>query len=234
MKVAGPALGGLAGGPVGLVAGLVQGGLSLAADEQKFNAWKAAVLAKPFDRTLLPSSVEQNDAFAALELSSLMSKRLANAPPNVATELLRVCVTPAADGNPKAIADLAHELLTGPDQFGLQALFDSETELAEALEEYRGSAIFIRARGQLSGQIAIPALAGAPATSIDIGALLNGAFSLRQDPRAASALEKIVYLVQALRALHIDPGRLTNLLRVGLQGGAAMVGTSRVVEDSRK
>lgn len=234
MKVAGPALAGLAGGPVGLVAGLVTGGLQVISDQQKFNAWKAALLAKPFDRSLLPPTVDGNMALLARELAPLMSKRLEGAAPDVATELLRACITPAADGNPKSSSDLAHDLLTGADPLGLKNLFGSETELSEALEEYRTSAIFVRARDELSGQIAIPAIAGAPATSVDMGALLTGAFKLRQDPRAGSALEKIVYLVQALGALHLDPGRLADLVQAGLQAGAAMAGTTRTVEDPRK
>jgi hypothetical protein len=231
IKVAGPALAGLPGGPVGVVAGLVIGGLQVLSDEQKFNAWKTALLAKPFDRSLLPASVDGNAALLALELSPLMSKRLQNAAPNVSTELLRTCVTPAADGNPKASSDLAHELLSDGDELGLKSRFASEAELAEALEEYRASAIFIQARDQLSGQVSIPALAGSPPASADMGTLLTGAFKMREDPRAAEALEQIVFLVQALGGLHLDPVKLASLAVDGLQAGAAMVGSSRTVED---
>ena len=233
MKVAGPALAGLAGGPVGVVAGLVTGGLQLVADKQKFEAWKTAVLGRPFDRSLLPPSVDGNAALMALELSPLMSKRLEGAAPNVATELLRKSIQTGEDGQPKPLADLAHDLLTGADQFGLRDRFGSEAELADALEEYRASLVFARARDELSGTINIPALAGAPAVTVGMGALLNGAFSLRQDPRAASALEKVVYLVQALGVLNLDPGRLLNVVQVGLQAGAAMIGNTRTVEDPR-
>jgi hypothetical protein len=231
LKVAGPALAGLPGGPVGVVAGLVLGGLQVLSDEQKFNAWKTALLAKPFDRTLLPASVDGNAALLALELSPLMSKRLEDAAPNVATELLRACVTPAADGNPKSSSDLAHELLSGTDELGLRSRFASDAELAEALEEYRASAIFIQARDQLSGQIAIPPLAGSQPSSVDMGTLLTGTFKMREDPRAAEALENIVFLVQALGGLHLDPVKLASLAVDGLQAGAAMVGSSRTVED---
>ncbi len=231
MKVADPALAGLAGGPIGVVAGLVMGGLQVLADERKFNAWKAALLAKPFDRSLLPPTVDGNTALIALELSPLMSKRLEGAAPNVATELLRACVTPEADGNPRSSQALAQELLSGADELGLKDRFASPAELSEALDEYRASAIFMRAREELAGQIAIPALAGNPATSVDMGTLLTGAFKLREDPRAGETLEKIVYLVQALGALRMDPTRLTGLVQAGLQAGAALMGSSRTMED---
>jgi hypothetical protein len=233
IKVAGPALTGLPLGPVGIVAGLVTGGLGLLADQKKFDAWKAALLAKPFDRSLLPASVDGNEAALILQLSPLMSKRLDDAAPNVKTELLRACIAPAADGNPKSSTDLAHEIFTGGDEFGLRDRFATETELAEALEEYRTSAIFKRARDELSGQIAISAIAGEPAATVAMGDLLTGAVALRQDPRAASALEKIVYTVQALGALHLAPGTLEGLVQAGLQAGAAMVGTTRTAEEPR-
>ena len=207
--IAGPALAGLPGSPVGIVLGLVMGGLQVLSDQRKFEAWKTALLAKPFDRSLLPSSVDGNMAQLALELAPLMAKRLEGVAPNVVTELLRACVTPMATGDPKSSADLAQELLSdAADPLGLRARFASATELAEALEEYRSSAIFVRARSELSGQVAIPALAGAAATSIDMGTLLTGAMKMRQDPRAGDALEKIVFVVQALGGLHLDPGKL--------------------------
>jgi hypothetical protein len=231
MKIAGPALSGLPLGPAGVVGGLVVGGLGLLADDQKFNAWKSALLAKPFDRSLLPPSVDDDTASIALELSPLMSNRLAGAAPAIATALLRACIVPAADGNPKSSADLAQELLASADPPGLSDRFASETELAEAIEEYRGSAIFARARDRIAGQIAIPALAGEPAATVDLGTLLTAAFKLSQDPRAASALEEIVYTVQALGTLHLDPGRLVTLVQLALRAGAAMAGTTRIAED---
>jgi hypothetical protein len=154
-------------------------------------------------------------------------------PPNVATELLRACITLAADGTPKSSGELAHELLDAADPLGLRARFTSEAELSEALEEYRASAIFLRARDELAGQIAIPALAGKPASTVDLGELLTGALKMREDPRAGEAFEKIVYLVQALGGLHLDPGKLSSLVMDGLRAGASMMGTSRTVEDPR-
>jgi hypothetical protein len=56
---------------------------------------------------------------------------------------------------------------------------------------------------------------------------------LREDPRAGEAFEKIVYVVQALGALHLDPSRLAGLVQVGLQSGAAMMGNTRTLEDPR-
>lgn len=231
IKLAGPAIAGLPGGPVGVVAGLVMGGLQVLGDEQKFNAWKTALLAKPFDRSLLPASVDGTTARLALELSPLMSKRLENTSQQVATELLRACITPAADGNPRNSSDLAHELMSSADPLGLKNRFASEAELSEALEEYRASAIFIQAQDQLSGKIAIPALAGAQSGSVDMGTLLTAAFKMRQDPRAGEALEKIVFLVQALGALHLDPGKLASLAVNGLEAGAAIARNSRTIED---
>ena len=234
LKVAGPAIAGLPGGPIGVVAGLVLGGLQVISDEQKFNAWKAALLAKPFDRSLLPATVDGNTALLALELSPLMSKRLEGSAPNVATELLRACVTPGPDGTPRSSADLAHDLLAdAADGLGMRARFASPAELSEALEEYRASAIFLRARDALAGQVAIPAIAGAAATSVDMGTLLTGALKMREDPRAGDALEKIVFVVQALRDLHLDPGKLASVVTGGLEAGAAMVGTFRATEERR-
>ncbi len=232
LVAAGP-VGLVAGGPVGLVAGLVTSGLQLLADKARFETWKTAVLARPFDPALLLPPVDASAARIALDLSPLMSSRLEGAPPNVATELLQAAIQPGADGNPPPIADLAHEVFTGADPLGLKTRFASEAELVEALQEYRTSLFFTRARDALSGQVGIPALAGNPAASISLGALLDSAFSLRQDPRAGSALEKIVYLVQALGLLHLDPARLAALVQSGLAAGAAMMGNSRTLEDRR-
>ncbi|MDT7951080.1 MAG: hypothetical protein RQ966_06195 [Acetobacteraceae bacterium] len=234
LKLAGPAIAGLPGGPVGVVAGLVLGGLQVAADEQKFNAWKAALLAKPFDRSLLPDTVDGNTAQLALELSPLMAKRLDGSAPNVATELLRACLIPGPDGNPKSSGDLARDLMAdAADDLGLRSRFASAAEMTEALEEYRGSAVFLRARDALAGQVAIPPIAGAAAASIDMGTLLTGALKMREDPRAGDALEKVVYVVQALRDLHLDPAKLMGVVSSGLEAGAAMVGTTRPTEERR-
>ena len=52
--VAGPAVAGIPAGPVGIVLGVLSGLISLAADQQKFNAAKAALLNTPFDSAAPP------------------------------------------------------------------------------------------------------------------------------------------------------------------------------------
>jgi len=206
-----------------MTAGLMVSGLQALSNERKFDAWMTALLVQPFSRTLLPTTVDESFASSALELSPLTSKHLQGASPNVATELLRASVMLAEDGNLRSCVDLAQELLSDADPIGLRRCFASEVELSEALEEYRASVIFLYARSELSGVIAIPAFAGGPVYVQDMDLLLTRVFMLRKDSRAGEALQKIVRLVQLLSGLHLDPGKLATMVFSGLHTGAEMV-----------
>jgi hypothetical protein len=227
-RLLGPALAGIPGGPIGIVGGLVMGGLQLMDDQRKFEAWKSALLAKPFDRSLLPPVVDGNVALLVLQFAPLMRQRLANAPPALATELLRAVVPSDPDEEPVSTTDLATQLFARPD---LQGLFASPAELAQALEEYRGSAIFAQASKSLTGQINIPSLGpGTQATSVDLPTLMRSALQMRADPRAAAALDQIAYVVQALGALHLGPDKLMSLVQSALQLGASLAGSHQSEE----
>jgi hypothetical protein len=214
-RLLGPALAGIPGGPVGIIGGLVMGGLQVLDDQRKFDAWKSALLAKPFDRSLLPPVVDGNLALLVLQLSPLMKKRLEGQDPGLATELLRQVLTLQEDGSPAPTEALATQLLQDP---RLQPLFGSAAELEQALDEYRAGAIFQQASNALSGQVAVPPIDGvAPAQSVDMTTLLRAALQLRADPRAASALDQVVYVVQALGALHLAPEKMLSVVQTGLQ-----------------
>jgi hypothetical protein len=225
MKLLGPALGGISGGPLGIVGGLVMGGVQLLADQQKFAAWKAALLASPFDRALLPPVVDGNAAQLALQAAPGMAQHLAGAPPALATEMLRAALEQGPDGAPKPAAEVAAELLARSDLGDLPARFASADELAAALQEYRAGSVFAEASRQLAGKIDIPASAtgGAPA-SIDLPTLMRAALGLRADPGAAAALDRVAGVVQALGALHLGPDKLTALAQSGLQLAATLAG----------
>ncbi|MBV9251887.1 MAG: hypothetical protein JO227_21930, partial [Acetobacteraceae bacterium] len=224
-KLLGPALAGIPAGPIGIIGGLVMGGLDMLKDQQKFEAWKSALLAKPFDRSLLPPVVDGNLAQLVLQLSPMMGQRLAGAAPDLATNLLRSALEMQANGDPKSTADVAAELWASEDMADLRGRFASTAELARALEEYRGSSIFLQASKSLAGKINIPPLTpGAKETSVELPTLMRSALQLRTDPRAASALDQLAYIVQGLGALHLGPEKLMALVQSGLQLGAKLAG----------
>lgn len=233
MTLLGPALKGIPGGPLGIVSGLVIGGVQLLGDQQKFEAWKAALLAKPFERSLLPPVVDGNAAQLALQAAPGMAQHLAGAPPALATELLRASLEQGPDGAPKPATAIAAELLARTDLGDLHARFASTGELGTALQEYRAGSVFAEASKQLAGKIEIPASAnnGHPA-SIELPTLMQAALGLRADPHAASALDQVAGVVQALGALHLGPDKLTSLAQSGLQLAATLAGR-RQSEETR-
>jgi hypothetical protein len=163
-----------------------------------------------------------------------MSKRLEGAPPALATELLRAALELQPNGDPKSAADVAAELLARSDLAELRNRFASPAELAQALEEYRASGIFLEASKSLAGQIDIPPLApGAPAAKVELQTLLQSALRMRSVPRAAAALDQVVYVVQALGGLQLGGDKLTMLVQSGLQLGATLA-TAHQSEEPRQ
>jgi hypothetical protein len=196
------ALGGILGGPAGIVGALVFSGLRLYQDKQKFDQWDAAVLQRPFDRNLMPTSDFENVGLLALEYAPLMRARLVGgatqADPALAAAVLRAAVQPPGAATPTAAIELARTLRTPGSDPDLSARFASDGELAEAIEEYRQGVVFMRAKDNLPRTIELGVAAtGAPKT-IDLHAVLDLIPLLRRDRRAASEIDRLSTVVNAL------------------------------------
>jgi len=204
--VAGPIVAGIPGGPIGIVGGIVMAGLKLAQNQRQFEALKAALLEKPFDPILLPTVIDGVVATAALEISIQMKTILGDVGPGAATELMRR-VTRRTDGRqPVLLTDLAAQLLTSGLSVDGQTLplsgrVASAAELVQALEEYRSSLIFNAARSQIDGAVELPAAPGRPAATLDLRRLVDVTQVLSSNPVAASQIEKLVFLAEALGKL---------------------------------
>lgn len=218
LDAAGPIVAGIPGGPVGIVGGIVLAGVKLAQNAQQFEALKTALLRKPFDPALMSGiSVDGNAATVALEMSPHIKAVLGGSPPVVATTLMREVLRRTPQGAPVPAADLAAELLAN----GLNAegqvitLVDrvaSVDELTAAIEEYRTSVVYGAARARLDGSIEVPAAGGQAATSIDLRTLTDAAQSLAGIPAAASQIERLVYLAEALGKLPNGSGAAVDLI----------------------
>jgi hypothetical protein len=231
-----PIVSGISGGPAGIVFGIVMSGIKLLQQKEKFDAWKAALLRTPMNRALMPATVDGTVALAALDptVSPLMSARLGTVPPAFATELMRAMLRTGPSGDPLPAATLATELFAPGQELGLHDKFKDEKELAEAITEYRGGIVFVNARAQLQGNIDIPAGGGQPASSINLGSLLTSAVKLGTDPRSASDIERLVYVVEALGKLGLGPDKLVGLAQVALTKGMDLSRINRQQADQQQ
>jgi hypothetical protein len=231
-----PIISGISGGPAGIVFGIVMSGIKLLQQKEKFDAWKAALLRTPMNRALMPATVDGTVALAALDpaVSPLMAARLGSVPPAFATELMRAMLRTGPSGDPLPAETLAAELFAPGQELGLHDKFKDEKELAEAITEYRSGIVFVNARSQLQGNIDIPAGGGQPASSINLGSLLTSAVKLGTDPRSASDVEKLVYIVEALGKLGLSPDKLVGLAQVALTKGMDLAQVNRQQADQQQ
>jgi hypothetical protein len=231
-----PIISGISGGPAGIVFGIVMSGIKLLQQKEKFDAWKAALLRTPMNRALMPATVDGTTALAALDptIAPLMAARLGTVPPAFATELMRAMLRTGPSGDPLPAATLAAELFAPGQELGLHDKFKDEKELAEAIAEYRSGIVFVNAQSQLQGSIDIPAGGGQPASSINLGSLLTSAVKLGTDPRAASDIEKLVYVVEALGKLGLGPDKLVGLAQVALTKGMDLSQINRQQADQQQ
>jgi hypothetical protein len=227
LDIAGPIVASIPGGPIGIVGGIVMAGVKLAQNQRQFETLKTALLNKPFDPALLPAVVDGVAATAALDISPHLRKLLGGMPPVVATALMREVIQRAPGGGPVPLTEIAARLMaTGLDAEGTNVPFAgrvaSAEELVQALEEYRGSLVFQAARQQLDGSVELPAAGGQAATAVSLQSLADAARAFEGDPAAASQIERLVFLAEALSKLQIGAGTGGIADLVGKALGAAL------------
>jgi hypothetical protein len=234
-----PLLAGVAGGPAGIVTGLVMTGVKLLQQKEKFDAWKNALLRAPLTRELMPATVDGTAALAALDpsVAPLMASRVGTPVPaqGWATDLMRKVLEADAAGDPLPAATIAAKLFAAGEPLGLHDKFQSAEELAEAITEYRSGIVFANARAQLTGSsIDVPAVGDQPAQTLDVGDLLTNAMKLCADPRAAAEIERLVYIVEALGKLGLGPDRLLRFVMSALGKGISLSTLGRQQTDQRQ
>ena len=154
--VAGPAVVGIPAGPVGIVLGVLSGLLSLAADQQKFNAAKAALLNTPFDADTPPPMPTRDMAIVAARGTAF-----ADASPDQALAIMQAALQRRA-GQPLPADEVATTLLANPVTAPLLQQFATLALQAQAIDRLRGDALFRQARDLLAD---VPEL-DVPATAI--------------------------------------------------------------------
>ncbi len=231
-----PIISGISGGPAGIVFGIVMSGIKLLQQKEKFDAWKAALLRTPMNRALMPAAVDGTAALAALDptIAPLMAARLGSVPPAFATDLMRAMLKTGPSGDPLPAAELATELLAPDQQPDLLGKFKDAKELAEAIDEYRSGIVFVNARAQLPDTVEIPASDGRAASSINLAALLTSAVKLGTDPRSASDVERLVYVVEALGKLGLSPDKLASLAQTAFAKGTQLAQINRQQADQQQ
>jgi hypothetical protein len=211
--VASPILAGLPGGPIGIAGGVLVAGIRLAGRQRDLNAFKAALLSKPFDPVLLPDIPDEAAAAAAFAISPLMQTHFPDADPATRLSLMALAIRRNDDGTRRNAADIAEtcrdDILNKtavvlparkPD-----AEFTSIDELTHTFDEYLGSLVHLAATQALPADVALPPVEGAAATAqLSLKTLADAARQLLPDPKAAAQLERLVYLGEALGKLPID------------------------------
>lgn len=223
----GAALAGVVGGPAGLIGGLVLSGLKLYSDRQAFDRYEAILLQRPFDRKLLPETISGNEALLVLEYAPLMMARLrakGAVGPDLAITVLNAALK--SDGaTPRPARSVAAELLARDE---LKGMFAGEDELAEAIEEYRASAVFKFALQDLPQTLELDGdLPGAPARrTVDLHQLLALIPLLRGDRRMAAEIDRIYTVVRELAGQKVLPAAEVSGLIVGALAEAQSIAAS--------
>ncbi len=231
-----PIVSGLTGGPAGLVGGIIVSGIKLYQQSEQFEAWKTALLRKPFSRSVMPPAVDGTAALAALDptLAPLMAARVGVDDPALATGLMREMLRTDDAGEPLSSVRLAAELFAPEQELGLHDEFHSQQELTEAIAQYRGGLAFVHARARLQGSIDVPVIGDQPARRIDLAELVTAGAQLAVDPRAGGEIERLVYIVEALGKLGFGPDRLLGLATGALDKAANLATQDREQTDHRQ
>ncbi|MFM0631225.1 hypothetical protein [Paraburkholderia xenovorans] len=219
--VASPILAGLPCGPVGIVSGVLIAGIRLAGRQRDLNAFKAAVLSRPFDPVLLPDTPDEAVAAAAFAISPLMQAHFPNADPAAKLALMALAIRKNDDGTRRNAADIAqtcaddvanHTATVLPTR-APEVEFTSLQELTDTFDEYLGSLVHLCATQALPSDASLAATDSASATpSPTLPALADAARRLLPDPKAAAQLERLVYLGEALGKLPIDRQQAVKLV----------------------
>jgi hypothetical protein len=212
--VAAPAIAGIPGGPVGIAAGVVFGGLQLLQDRQKFIALKSALLKAPFDPTLIPTVPDAVTALAALQASPLMAVLAqTSVDPQTALAVMEAALQRGPDGLPLPADAAAVNILRN----GRITSLPPETspgQLARALDEYRGGLVFAQASKQLTGSVTVPPIASEPARQIDLQSLLDVVSKLATDPKMAVVFERLVAITEQLGRVNFDQATIARAFAV--------------------
>jgi hypothetical protein len=222
-QLSGPAatiVGSIAGGPVGLVAGVITAGIQLANDRQRYAPYKTAVLNQPFDPASMPSAPNDTLAKSALTGAPLMLAHYASPSDDTASALLAFAMQKGQGAATLSPADLAATAwsLVSTEGAGNPPLpppdpkFTSLAETAAAFSEYVAAIVFQSVSAQINATVPLPAVAGIPQGSkVDLSTLANAARAMMSDPKASAEVERLVYLAEALGGLPMHPDQIASV-----------------------
>jgi hypothetical protein len=220
-SVASPILAGLPGGPIGIAGGVLVAAIRLAGRQRDLNNFKAALLSKPFDATLLPDAPDEATAAAAFAISPMMQAHFPDADPALKLSLMALAVRKNDDGSRRNAADIAatcSDDIRNKTSAVLparkpEAEFTSVEELTHTFDEYLGSLVHLAALPTLPADVALPKVAGVADTAqASLKTLADSARQLLPDPKAAAQLERLIYLGEALGKLPIDKEQAVGLV----------------------
>ena len=222
-SVAVPAIAGIPAGPIGIVFGVLSGLSSLAADQKKLDAAKAALLNAPFDPGTPPP----------MPTRDIVGTLVEGTPFATATDDQALTIIQAAleqhDGQPGPADEVATKLLANPLVASLMQQFATPALRAAAIEALRGQVLFKQARELLGDtlEIDVPAIADAPAGKINFPTLLDWLQKQRSDPRMAAAIEKLVGIAETLAKVPSGQQAPIELLRESLNTAVDLAQTVR-------
>jgi hypothetical protein len=185
------------GGPVGIVAALALGGLSLVRERERHAAWTRAVLDLPPRPLDLPDRPTAADAAFAVDAVPGLRARLSTGGTlrvDLALDLLTAAGKADGAGGLVPVTAVAADLLTAP---SIAAVFDDAATLADAIAGLRRASAFDRWQRSLPATIPV-ARPGEPAMPVPVPALLATVAALRTDPHAAAEIDRLVSLAQVL------------------------------------
>jgi hypothetical protein len=219
-QLSGPAaaiVGSIAGGPVGLVAGVITAGIQLASDRQHYAPYKTAVLNQPFDPASMPSAPNDTLGKSALSSAPLMLAHYPSPSDDTASALLAFAMQNGQGAATLSPADLAatawnlvnNEGAGNPPLPPPDPKFTSLAEAAAAFSEYVAAIVFQSVSAQINAAVTLPAVAGIPQGSkVDLSTLANAARAMMSDPQASAEVERLVYLAEALGGLPMHPDQI--------------------------
>jgi hypothetical protein len=222
-SVAVPAVAGIPAGPVGIVLGVLSGLSSLAADQTKLNATKAALLNAPFDPGAPPAMPTRDMAGTLVE-----GTPFATATDDQALTIMQAALE-QRDGQLVPADEVATTLLANALVAPLMQQFATPALRAAAIETLRGQALFQQARSLLGDtlEVDVPAIVDVPTSKLNLPALLDWLQKQRNDPQVAAAIEKLVGIAETLAKVPSGQQAAIDLLVQSLNTAVDLLQTGR-------
>lgn len=217
----------LAGGPFGVVAGVIAAAVAAGAAKDKFANFKKAVLAAPYDPVLLPLQVTATIAQPVMQASTIARDHFSREDSKIARDVVQLALQKDGDS-----LRPAQELLESNE--GIDVLnratppFASPEEFIEMIDELRGAAVFQALRDKLDGDVTLPEIPGQEQPQgVKLRDLATAANEFMNDPMTQPDMERLLYLAEGLATMPVSNEDMRAIVEASLSQAIVLAQEAR-------